>query len=171
MSDPLKHVVDSRGELVRPLPVPVANKKVAALIGRRVLDRAEQQVFERFWSRFDTYADAASLFVRQSPLSATAVIPLARNLLSRAIAGVDVMRRPKPDERLFVETCAIALSQQWPQPLIRLEPEPLEILEDCHFVFGPASDAIVIFDAQQHPPSCLARHAPHVDRVDNVADV
>jgi hypothetical protein len=29
----------------------------------------------------------------------------------------------------------------------------------------------VIFDAQQHPPACLARHAPHVDRVDNVADV
>jgi len=108
---------------------------------------------------------------RQSPLSATAVIPFAPNLLSRAIACVHVLRRPKPDERLFVEMCAIALSQQRPDPLVRLEPEPLEILENRHFVFGPASEVIVIFDAQQYPPARLARHAPHVDRVDHVADV
>jgi len=167
----LEHVVDSRRELVRPLPVPVAKKEVAALIGRRLLDRAKQQIFENFRSRLDMDADAASMFVRKSSLSATAVIPFAPNLLSRAIACVHVMRRPKPDERLFVEVCAVALPQQWPHPLIRLEPKPLEILEDRRFVFGPASDAIVIFDAQQHPPTCPARHAPHVDRVDNVADV
>jgi hypothetical protein len=54
---------------------------------------------------------------------------------------------------------------------IRLESEPVEVLEQRPFVLRPATLAVVVFDAQQHPPAAHPRHAPDPDRVHDVAQV
>jgi hypothetical protein len=54
---------------------------------------------------------------------------------------------------------------------IRLEPEPRQVVEDASFEFGPATRAIVIFDAEQHIAAEGARDAPHPHRIHGVSQV
>src|SRR4030095_13377465 len=82
--------------------------------------------------------------VGEAPIAAEAVISLPGNMLSRAFAGVHVMRAAQAVEGVPINVAAIALPQERMQTLSGLEPKPGEVLENARFVFGPAADAIVV---------------------------
>jgi leucyl/phenylalanyl-tRNA---protein transferase len=74
-------------------------------------------------------------------------------------------------ERLLVGKRCIALTQQWLESDVGHESEPGEILQNGRFVFRPAADAIVIFDAQQYAAIERPSDAPDVDRVDDMSEM
>src|SRR5688500_179680 len=56
-------------------------------------------------------------------------------------------------------------------PDVRLESQPVEIVEDPGLVLGAAPGSIVVLDAKHHFAAAFARGAPDPDRVEDVADV
>jgi hypothetical protein len=54
---------------------------------------------------------------------------------------------------------------------VRLETEPIQIVEHLSFGIAPRPLTIVIFDAQDDPPRQRAGKPPHVDGVDDVSEM
>ena len=57
------------------------------------------------------------------------------------------------------------------QRAIVLEAEPGEILENCRLVLRSRTLAIVVLNAKQDPPIAVVRGLPHVEGIDDVAEV
>ncbi len=57
------------------------------------------------------------------------------------------------------------------RPAVRVESEPVEVVEQRRLECRPAADAIVILDAQQHAPVQRAGDPPDVNRVHDVPEV
>ena len=167
----LHHVVNSDRELVRPIAVAIEQQEIAVLPCRLLLDGAQEQIVERL----DTFADSnpqpTAGRVYQTPVATEAVISLPGNMLSQAVASVHVVRAAQPIESVAIHIATVALPQKGMQTFIGLESKPSEVPENARFVFGPAADPIVILHAQQHTAVHRPRQAPHVDGVDDVAEV
>jgi len=102
----------------------------------------------------------------------------AKDVSSRAIAGVHATGSSQDVERGFVQSATIALapvaasaSERRDRRIVRHKPQPLEILEQGLLVLAPAALAVVILDAQQHGASGRLSHAPDVDGVYDVAEM
>ena len=150
VSDSLRHVIDRDRELIRPVSIAIAQQQIAALPRGRLLDGAKEQIVNPFHACIHPDAKTPSRTIVEPTLATVAVVSLAGDVLSRALACVDVMRAPKPVERLAVHAVAIALTHQRVKATIRLEAKPLQVFENAGFVLRPAANPIVILHAQQH---------------------
>lgn len=91
-----------------------------------------------------------------------------RDLRTRAIACVDETLPTQCIQCVRVNPLAIALSNR--RVIVR-KAQPVKIVEDCRLELGPAPHVIVIFDSQKDPTFARADNAPHVYRVDDMAEV
>ena len=169
--DVLTKVVNRDGELIGPMTITVFHEQVTALLGWKLRERTEEHVFELFRSVAKLHTNSASWRHLQPSKAASAIVSFTTDILARALARVDVSRRPQGCKSLVVDQWRVALPQQRLQPEVGLESEPCEIVEKSRLVLGAAADAIVILDAQEHPAIERTRNAPDVDRVDDVPEV
>src|SRR5262245_56555011 len=72
--DVLHEVVDSRGELIRPVAVTIADDQVAALLGRALLLRTVTEIIESLHRRLEPHAQTAARGLRQPAAAAGAGI-------------------------------------------------------------------------------------------------
>jgi leucyl/phenylalanyl-tRNA---protein transferase len=151
--------------------VPVSREQVTALLGWRLHLRAKQPIVEDFVSLRELHTNSATVSRRQLPSTTSSVVTFATDVLARAIAGVDTRRFTQPIECLLVHQRCVALSERRIEAEIWLESEPGDILEQRSLVLRTATDAIVVFDAQQHAAADCTRDAPDVDRVDHMPEV
>ena len=147
--DALPHVIDGNSELIRPVTIAVSRQKVAALFGWHMDQSAKQGVIEDLSDRGEPHASPAPGPGLQASSSTSAVIEFAADVLPRALTRIDVSRGAQRLERLVVHEWRVALAEDRLEPRIRLETEPGEIVQKRSLVLGAASDAIMIFDAEQ----------------------
>ncbi len=81
------------------------------------------------------------------------------------------MRRSQPVQRVGVDLGRIALSEKGSAALVGNEAEPVEIFEQGALEPGSASNAIVVFDSEEHLSAQGPGDTPDVDRVHDVAEV
>src|SRR5581483_7652629 len=176
--DPLLHVVDRGGELIRPVPLAIADDEVPALQMGALLLRSEPQIDEALDRRLQAHAQRHARTVVQPARAARAGIrelgiDAARrwsrrlrrgDVAARARARVDEPLRAKTLERARVDLAALALPRHPPGPA---KAEPRQILEDRGVVGRPAALPIVVLDPQQHARAEI----PHVHGVQHVTEV
>src|SRR5581483_11620897 len=111
---------DGRGELIRPLAVPVADEKIAALLRRPLIDRPVPQIHESFDARFETHAQAGTGLLRKSLRRARAGVAqfavrsrsLRRNLAAGARARIHEPAISQALQRPLVHVTALALTYE-----------------------------------------------------------
>jgi hypothetical protein len=167
--DPLSVVVDGDGELIRPVAEPIADHDVAALLRRILFLGAEDFVDEPLDTGVHPYTPSDAVSERQSAIATLSGIPQLRcvarlappafakaaagsrasrlDLFPRAITGIDEPLRGQYVDRFSIDRLALALSDDGEVGPVA---EPIEIVEDAHFVLRTAALAIVVFDSQEN---------------------
>jgi hypothetical protein len=174
--DALALVVDHHAEGIRPLPIPVAEDRIAA--GRDIADAWSREPIR---PRLPTLAErhshrrlgdgrarpAAARTAGARPRSCVHVGPGAERR-ARAVAGIGEAVRPEPVECRVVWGVVLALADR---AEVGSEPEPLEVFEQRGVVLGPAARAVMILDPKQHQAVVAGREGPHHHRVRDVPQV
>ena len=153
------------------MPITVAYEQIAALLGWHLRERAKEAVIEVFRVIAKLHTNSASRPHVQSARAAPAVVALATDVFARALARVDVGRGAQAVQRALVRVGRLALPEQRQESSIRLESEPVEILENRGLVLRAAADAIVVLDAKQHASTERTSDTPDVDRVHDMPEV
>ena len=168
MSDALKPVVDGNCELIRPVASSVAKQQVPALLGRPLLLRPQAKIVELLCRGVETKAESKTRGSHQALVAAGSRIALSTDFRSRTRAGVDQAPAAQGLQVSVVKLASLALANE---ETVGRKPEPLEIFENGALELRSAAGTVVVFDAQQHAAVMLARKAPHLQRVEHVADV
>jgi hypothetical protein len=163
--------VHGHGELVRPVAVAVAQQQVAAVVSRHLLLWSEQSVGKRFDALPYGDAQAAIGPLLEPRVPAGVGVAFAADLLSRTGARVHGVLPPQLLQRRLVHRLVLALADEGRTPRIRLEPQPVQIIQQRGFELRPAAKAVVILDAEQHPPVHRAGDSPDVNRIHHVPEV
>ena len=191
--DVVCHVIDGDRELIGPLPVSIAHEQVAALLGGRLLHVAESPILERLDAVGDVHATRERFALGMTGATTGAWVARlltryvwceARDVASRAGAHIGEVASTQGGERGGVAVFVIRLSlwmRVWRAVSrrakavrtadVRHEAEPVEVVEQRVLVVSAASRAIVVLDPQQDVAAERPRDAPHMDRVDDVAEV
>ncbi|MCL4684991.1 hypothetical protein KJ059_09605 [Myxococcota bacterium] len=189
--DVLFEIVDRHGELVAPVAAPVADQRIAALLPRHLRLAAQQSVGEGFRTGGHPKPPADAVAEREAAVPAmTRVAEFAGgrprelgsrrrgDVSARAVAAEQQASLRQLGGRRAIGGVAVGLASR-ARPLailrgredVRLEAEPVEILEQRLLVARLATLAIVVLDAQQHARLERLREAPHVDGVGDVPEV
>ena len=176
--DGLPHVVDHHREAVGPVPLAIPDGQVARR--RRIVPaRADQDVIppfrpvaQRDAKRQCTVVDEIAHSAGARAATSLPAVAMARRPCRErrpgAVAWVHQPVVPKPIERSHVWRGVGPLSNG---ACIRLEPQPLEILQDRDVVLGPGAFAVVILDPKEDSASGGRRETPDPDRVGDVAEM
>src|SRR5262245_4453488 len=171
----LLEIVDCRHELISPVAFAIAHEQVAALLRRPLFLRPVPQIVEALdrWSQTDAQSETRTFGQAfrgaGAGISKLALrLPCCRDVLSRTLARVDETGRSQTRERMLVDRASIALPDE---RLVGLEAEPFQILENRALVLRTAALPIVILDAQEDAASARLGDFPHVDGVDDVAQM
>ena len=176
--DALQHVVGGGGPLIRPVAEPIANQQIAALPRRRLLLRPEPQVVETLDPFVHPHPPADAVRHGQPAIAAPSGVHRRVDLPARAVAAVDHTGRKQGLQRLPIGRVPLTLPPLAIPPAkggrrkdVRLNAEPIELVEQRLFELRPAALPVVVLDAQQHVTVERARESPHEHGVHDMADV
>ena len=176
-------IVNSNGELIRPIPLSVDGEEVAALFKGALFECAVTKVDKSLSRRRKPNANAAARLLCQTFRRARAGIAeliLQRHrrrhdVAARALARINETQRTQSLKSLRVNFRTIALTTQASaatkaigRRFVGNKPKPVEVVENRALEFGAASLTIVIFDAKQYAATKRLRDAPHVNGVHDV---
>jgi hypothetical protein len=82
-----------------------------------------------------------------------------------------VVSASQPVEHISVNDGDVALPHDRIASLIGVESKPVEVVEDCPFIFRPAANAIMILDPEEHASAERSRHTPRVYGIDDMPQV
>jgi hypothetical protein len=190
--DVLSPVVYGHGKLVGPVAVSIPEQHVAALLCRILLLQSELTVLKFFNAGFNPHTPAVAVSEWIPLVAARSGIvqfnrircrcyslPGARRRRStRTVARVDETFRSQDFETLAIDRITITLpavasaaSERVSGIDVRPVAQPVEIVENPCFELRPRSNAIVILDAKEHPSIPRPGAAPHVLRVEDMAQM
>jgi len=164
-------VVDRYSKLIRPVAIAVAKQEVAALFGRRLLERAGQQIMSLHSFRIELHTHPAAGRVRQCAGAATPDVAFAANVGPGAVTPEHVGGSLQRIEGIAIDLRRVALTHERIAAFIGHESEPVEVLDDRRLILGPAANAIMIFNPEQDTSAERTRDTPRVNGVDDMPDV
>ena len=184
--DLLFKVVHGHAQLIRPVPMTIADQEVATLLGRILRLWTQAPIDEALDPRIHPHAPPHIVRERDTTVPAPSAVAKLRqidrrsvgNLTPGAIAAVDETLRVKGVDGGTIQRVAIRLparatarSKRSRRKEVWTKIEPVEVVQNPGFVAGTASRAIVILDAQQDPTVARACLAPDELGVHDVTEV
>jgi hypothetical protein len=140
--------------------------------------RSENRVVESLVARANPEAPTETVTQGQPAFTAASAVDRTLDLLARTVAPIHQPLRDERRQRLTIFSIAITLtpgevtqSELAGLENVRLETQPIQIVEQCGLEVRPTPLTVVVLDAQQHPAAQRSRQAPHEDRTDDVSQV
>jgi hypothetical protein len=163
------HVVDGDREVVEHAAVRTGDDRIVEVdVGERRV-AADDVVHDAFALVGDAQPHRARAAVLAAVAAAGAVLGLEGvDVVLRGVGAVRVALVEQLLQELLVALAARALADR---PLVVVEPEPLERLEDLLDVLEGRAHGVGIFDPQHEGPPAASREQPVVERGTRAADV